>query len=691
AARAKEICPGCTDVQPNDEFTCEQQAAFGKCSSEWMIDGGLCQFSCGRCGCPEKVKDEGKGGSAIVSSGREGEESVLIPAPGVVADPAPGNRPAPSEKGAPRSKAPRKAAASNAAATDTAANGDAANGTSINELAAGKDLVPIGEFGEKPGQCNGTVLKAVQASESLSTLAAAIAAAGVGPYLEDKPLNVTFFAPTDQAFERLLEEFDLSLEDLFETYREELGVALRYHIVEKSLNRSQIEELPQEQSLPTLADVPLFIGSKAAQNIEVDGFGSSATTLGDPVLICGSMVYLVDGVLLPAADLGDIVEESERDPEASDPADAACDPDAAPQTAIDADRDLSRFSEILEDADWTIKLANTTANYTVFAPTNRAIRSYEAALGAELPEDRDTLLNLVLSHVAEGGLTESELRNQTSIASINGNDINVVASGLEIELTSNGSIAIVLQVDMDESCASAVHKIDGILLPFERPANASITSTSSRNRVPTPQASANGGACDTNLWQFINNSPDLRLISQMLAFSGLVTPLQDPSLSITVFAPADHAWYSLIPEGLAFTDLIPNVRVADVMLSYHIVGAPVTSNLFENGLELPTLLHNDSRKNEALTLSLARSPSAPGGYTLVGETGRAQFEQRDVVVCGSVVHVLDAVLLPDAGLLLGEGGTKADVRDAAAGLDPKIKAGQEDAPKAPSKRRSARG
>ena len=39
--------PFCTDVSPNNQYTCAQQSQWGKCDQDWMK--GYCEFSCGRC------------------------------------------------------------------------------------------------------------------------------------------------------------------------------------------------------------------------------------------------------------------------------------------------------------------------------------------------------------------------------------------------------------------------------------------------------------------------------------------------------------------------------------------------------------------------------------------------------------------------------------------------------------------
>ena len=38
-------------MPPDDRFTCQQQAEFGKCQQSWMVEGNFCETTCGRNGC----------------------------------------------------------------------------------------------------------------------------------------------------------------------------------------------------------------------------------------------------------------------------------------------------------------------------------------------------------------------------------------------------------------------------------------------------------------------------------------------------------------------------------------------------------------------------------------------------------------------------------------------------------------
>lgn len=39
----------CTDVPTPDEYTCEQQKGWGKCTADFMLQGDFCAKTCGRC------------------------------------------------------------------------------------------------------------------------------------------------------------------------------------------------------------------------------------------------------------------------------------------------------------------------------------------------------------------------------------------------------------------------------------------------------------------------------------------------------------------------------------------------------------------------------------------------------------------------------------------------------------------
>jgi hypothetical protein len=52
--------PECVDVPPPDsQLSCEEQRAFGKCTTLWMLEGGYCARTCGLPPCAAPPEAEG--------------------------------------------------------------------------------------------------------------------------------------------------------------------------------------------------------------------------------------------------------------------------------------------------------------------------------------------------------------------------------------------------------------------------------------------------------------------------------------------------------------------------------------------------------------------------------------------------------------------------------------------------------
>jgi len=74
----------CVDEYPPDvdtQYTCEDQAGFGKCEENWM--DGYCQFSCGKCE-SDQVQAEGEASSSGDEEEEVSDEDVLLAEDGEV-------------------------------------------------------------------------------------------------------------------------------------------------------------------------------------------------------------------------------------------------------------------------------------------------------------------------------------------------------------------------------------------------------------------------------------------------------------------------------------------------------------------------------------------------------------------------------------------------------------------------------
>jgi uncharacterized surface protein with fasciclin (FAS1) repeats len=141
------------------------------------------------------------------------------------------------------------------------------------------------------------------------------------------------------------------------------------------------------------------------------------------------------------------------------------------------------------------------------------------------------------------------------------------------------------------------------------------------------------GRSQTNVYDnVINVSPDHTYLAAAIQQAGLVSALQDPTATLTVFAPTNDAFDDLaealntdIPGLLA----LPNL--SDVLL-YHVLGITVPSTGVTNGLIATPL-------NNANTLKFT-----------VGTAGvfvnQAQITAVDLTTANGVVHVTNSVVLP---------------------------------------------
>lgn len=115
-----------------------------------------------------------------------------------------------------------------------------------------------------------------------------------------------------------------------------------------------------------------------------------------------------------------------------------------------------------------------------------------------------------------------------------------------------------------------------------------------------------------------------------LEAAGLVETLKGPG-PFTVFAPTDAA-FAALPAGTVDSLLKPENRDQLVgILTYHVLPGKVTSGDLENGLMADTV---QGQKVSIMT---------EGGVTVDG----ANVVQADIVASNGVIHVIDAVIMPE--------------------------------------------
>ncbi|CAK9219604.1 unnamed protein product [Sphagnum troendelagicum] len=153
-------------------------------------------------------------------------------------------------------------------------------------------------------------------------------------------------------------------------------------------------------------------------------------------------------------------------------------------------------------------------------------------------------------------------------------------------------------------------------------------------------------SCELSLLEAVLEHPDLEELAIVIEGAELIAILDDLE-QVTLFAPNNNAFngsnglLSLLGlEGASLIDFLlnGNNKAASILL-YHIVTKPYTASQLTNGLSLETELSGYN-----LTVSI----SSTGSVVIVGGASNATVVTPNIQVCGSVVHIINAVLLPGA-------------------------------------------
>ena len=183
------------------------------------------------------------------------------------------------------------------------------------------------------------------------------------------------------------------------------------------------------------------------------------------------------------------------------------------------------------------------------------------------------------------------------------NEANIVAADIE---TSNG----------------VIHVIDAVILP---PAGES--------EMEQEDAAASGESDESDIVDTAIAAGDFGTLVTAVQEAGLVDALKGEG-PFTVFAPTDEAFEAL-PEGTIEALLAdPEGDLTQVLL-YHVIPGKIMAGDLSDGLEAETLQGN------SLTFTIMGDQAMVDGVNIIA---------TDIETSNGVIHVIDAVLLPDGGL-----------------------------------------
>jgi transforming growth factor-beta-induced protein len=232
--------------------------------------------------------------------------------------------------------------------------------------------------------------------------------------------------------------------------------------------------------------------------------------------------------------------------------------------------------------------------FTVFAPTDDAFAALPEGTVEALLADIPALTDVLLYHVVEGKVMAADVVELNTALTLEGQylDIQVMDGKVMID---NAEVII---TDIEAS-NGVIHVVDTVLLP------------ESRDIVDIA----------------VEDGRFTTLVAALQA-AGLVEALQGDG-PFTVFAPTDDA-FAALPEGTVEALLADIPALTDVLL-YHVVEGKVMAADVVELSSASTLLGQDI------------SISVMDGKVMVNES---QVIITDIEASNGVIHVIDAVLLP---------------------------------------------
>lgn len=403
------------------------------------------------------------------------------------------------------------------------------------------------------------------------------------------PGEYTVFAPTNEAFTRLLGEIgQSSIDDVPEPVLKSL---LQYHLINSG---AVLSTQLQDGSVPAANNEEIDITTSGG--IMLNG---SAKVLAADVDAANGVVHKIDQVLVPES-IGRFVN-------------------TVVEPAYFNKNFTTLVAAVTAASPSILDTLLSTSKKTLFAPANEAFTS---AGITELP-DRATLDAVLKYHLINGEVKAGQLPSNDAPAN------NAISStGGVFYLSNRGSNGVFIngrtRVTTTDITADngVVHVIDRALMP---PAQTVA-------QIATALSQAPSGAEFTQLTGALGRVPEL-LAAAASADSG-----------ITVFAPTDAAFRELYSAlGVSGYEDI-SLSTLTAVLKHHIISSPTTETgrVFSTDLvtgSVPTLNGNISINSTSGTVT-------SGNGTTASISSNASLV--NVLATNGVIHTIDRVLLPSA-------------------------------------------
>ncbi len=344
----------------------------------------------------------------------------------------------------------------------TAASSSKKGTPSASEADAKKAGVPATGKGSLKGMAQDPAATAASNNPQLTTLVAAVKAAGLVDTLNG-PGPFTIFAPANSAFDKLPAG---TVDNLVKPENKAtLTSILTYHVI--AGKKLSSVDLAKSKSFKTVNGESIDV-KVSGKNITVNG--TTKVVLAD-VQVANGTVFIIDSVLMPKKPAPAAPTSGATEADAAKVGVPATGPGSLKGMAQDPAATAASNNPQLTTLVAAVKAAglvdtlNGPGPFTIFAPVNSAFDKLPAGTVDTLvkPENKAKLTSILTLHVIAGKkLSSSELLAGGTFTTVNGAKVTITA-GTGKSIMINGKAMTVLA---DVQVANGtVHLIDSVLLP----------------------------------------------------------------------------------------------------------------------------------------------------------------------------------------------------------------------------------
>ncbi|BEH13742.1 fasciclin domain-containing protein [Marinobacter shengliensis] len=310
------------------------------------------------------------------------------------------------------------------------------------------------------------ILEIAVANENTTILEAAVLAAdsSIAELLGGND-QLTVFAPTDAAFEALLEDLGLTAEELLAD-TELLNAVLTYHVLTTSVGEVKadaaisVAQSPVPQNLVETVngkDVALSISQENGEDVLY--VNTSRVTVTD-VDATNGVIHLIDKVLVPPPSA---LSDTESTIAEIVTALASAEVNAEFTILLDA---LVEASGRDGAPDLVAAASNPEANLTVFAPTDAA---FETLLADEGLTAEQLLSSPDLPGILQQHILNIRVDSLTAYGSNGGTVTNLAGTTLNVDIQNNALViegSNVIEADV-EAANGVIHVIDKVIFTVD--------------------------------------------------------------------------------------------------------------------------------------------------------------------------------------------------------------------------------